>query len=162
MLGRAGVNDRRPTDKQDFLARRTRLTDRFDNVVQAERLGLFARDVRAHESERSAAARSLNGQHAHAFMPDDDGHCQLDVGHGNAPRGRLLEINHDAAIHLLVGHLDPAAADPDLGGLIGGAVKPFGKCSRHVGRGDVGVGRVHRRGAMLDQVAQNGVQFRRR
>ena len=67
----------------------------------------------------------------------------------------------DAAVHLLVVDVDPAAVDADLGRLVGRAVELLGERAGDIGRDDPGVLGMDRRGAVLDQVAQDRVERRR-
>ena len=55
---------------------------------------------------------------------------------GNAAGGRLLRIDEDAAVHLLIFDLDPLAAEADLRAEVGRAVEALGKGAVHVGGDD--------------------------
>ena len=81
------------------------------------------------------------------------------VGHRHAPRRAAGRVDGDAAVHLLVGDVDPVAAEPDLGPLVGRAVEVLGEGPGDVGRHDPGVLGMDRRGAVLDQVAEDRVEL---
>ena len=53
--------------------------------------------------------------------------------------GRLLDVNENTAVHFLVFHLDPIAGQTHLGAVAGGAVKPLGESTFHVGGNQVAI-----------------------
>ena len=158
VAGRAGVDDRRAAHEQDLLPLGAGRPDRVDHAPDADRLGLLARNGRAHEAEHADFTRPFDRQHAHPRMADHDRHADRHVAHRNAARLAAGAVDDDPAVHLLVVDVDPAAAETDLGRLVGRAVKPFGKRTGDVGRDHRGVFGMNRRGAVLDQIAQDGLE----
>ena len=79
------------------------------------------------------------GIHAHARVADDPLRTDFDVRHRDAASLRHVGLDHHAAVHLLVGHLDPLASEANLGALVGRAVEALGKGAVHVGRHELAI-----------------------
>ena len=84
-----------------------------------------------------SAGRSF-GKHAHAGVADDDRSPGRTSVMATQRAVRSDRIDDDAAVHFLVGDFDPVPGQADLGPLVGGAVKAFGKGAVHVGRAPAG------------------------
>ena len=121
-------------------------------------LGFSLETVELMKPNRADLARPLDRQHAHPRVPDHDRHADLDADHRDAPRLAGGAVDHDPAVHLLVVHVDPSAAQADLGRLVGRAVEALGERAGDIGRDDLRVLRMDRRGAVLDEVAQDRLE----
>jgi hypothetical protein len=90
-------------------------------------------------------------------VADDDAHARRHAVHGRGPHRRPVE--HDqAAVHLGVLHVDPAAAHPHRGGQVGGGVEAGRQDAVPVGHRQLGVGLAHPVGSVGLQFDQQGVQ----
>ena len=97
-------------------------------------LGFSLETRRAHEAEQaSTRAAARPGRRGPRRGRRRSACPTVDVGHRHAPGRPGRRVDDDAAVHLLVVHVDPAAAEPDLGALVGRAVEVLGE-----GPGDVG------------------------
>ncbi len=67
-------------------------------------------------------------------------------------------FDHDRAVHFLPGDLQPAAGDADLGPLVGGAIKIFGKRSGDVGLHEAAIADVGGDRAMVGDLRQDFLQ----
>ena len=153
------MDDRRAADEQDLLPLGAGRPDRVGNGLEAHRLGLLARDVRAHEAEQGRLAGPLERHDPHPGVADDDRHAKLDLDHRHAPRRAAGRIDGDAAVHLLIGDVDPVPAQADLGALVGRAVELLGERAGDVGRDDPRVAGVDGRRPVLDQVAEDRIEL---
>ena len=91
-------------------------------------------------------------------MADDDRQPDRHMDHRHAPGASGLGVESDAAVHLLVLDVDPAAVDSDLRLLVGGAVEVLRESRGDVSRHSPRVLGVDRRGAVLDEVADDRVE----
>ena len=156
---RAGVDDRRAADEQDLLALGPRRADRLGHAPQADRLGLLARDGRAHEPEEASprgAARA--GTTRTPGVADDDRHARASTSvigtHRAVPPAGSTTMPQSISWSATSTQWP---SEPDLGPLVGRAVEVLGEGPGDVGRHDPGVLGVDRRGAVLDQVAEDRV-----
>ena len=80
----------------------------------------------------------------------------LDFGHRHAAgRTCARHVDDDAAIHFLIGDLDPLAADADFGPLIGRAVERLGKGAVHIGRHEPAILRGRADRAVVGDLGEN-------
>ncbi len=149
VLDAAGVDDGGAEDGEDLLARILGAFHGGGDLAHRHALGLFAGNGAGHELEQVLPRRGLRGKHAQPGATRDDAVAGAHVGHGNAARRRALGINEDAAVHLLIFHVDPFAAQAHLRAVIRGAVKVFGERAVHVGGHDLAVADGQRGGPVI-------------
>jgi hypothetical protein len=105
--------------------------------------------------------RGLRGKHAQAIPADHDQVSLAHQGHREAPGRPAFRVDKNAAVHLLVLHVDPLAVQPDLGAVVGRAVKIFGKRPVHVGGNHGTVIGRSRRGPVIVNDVKDFVQIGR-
>ena len=135
VLDAAGVDDGRAEHGQDLLAGRRGcgcMAAAISRTVTP--LGFSLETGLAMNSNRFVPRRRLGREDAQPLPADDDAVALAHVGHGQAAGGVALRIDEDAAVHLLVFHVDPVAAEADLGAVVGRAVEALGEGAVHVGR----------------------------
>ena len=126
------------------------------DLPNGDALGLFGGDGAVHELERLPFASAFLGKDPHAGSGRRRSACRGCTSVIGTQRATLsVAIDHDAAIHFLVGNSNPLAVEPDLGALVGRAVKPFGKRPRDVGVFQPGVVERSRHGAMIGDLGQD-------
>ncbi len=79
------------------------------------------------------------GRTPRAGASHDDLVAGPDIDHGNADGVHVLEVNHDAAVHLLPLDLNPGPLEADLRILVRRRVKAFRKGAVHVRRNESAV-----------------------
>ena len=146
-----------PPTSEYLLAGGAGLADGLGHALEADGLGLLAGNRGAHEAEERGLARPLDGKHAHPRVADHDGHAKRHMDHRHAAGHSRRRIECDAAVHLLVLHVDPAALEANLRALVGRAIEGVRKGTRDVGGNRARIFGVNRRGTMLDQVADDRV-----
>ena len=97
-------------------------------------LGLLAGDGAGHELEQVLAGGAVGREDAQPLPADDDRSPLRTSVIGMQRAGVALGIDEDAAVHLLVVHVDPVAVQADLGAVVGGAVEALGEGAVDVGR----------------------------
>ena len=118
--------------------------DPLGHLGDEQLLGLLRRHLRAHELERAGAAGPVEGLHPHAVARRPRPGRPPAPGAWGTVRTRPSGRHDQAAVHLRVLHVDPPAADADLGGQVGGGVEALGQDAVDVGRPSVtGVGLGH-------------------
>ena len=138
-LAAAGVHDGGTGDDRRASARSTVFGKLPGNLADGHVLWFFGRNVAAHELEGLRPPRSLFRKDAYARVADDDAVAHARIGHRQAAGSRGTgeverDVDHDPAVHFLIGNLQPVAGDADLGSLVGGAIEFFGKGPGNVGR----------------------------
>ena len=102
------------------------------DLADQRALGLLGRDAAGHEREivRPHFAALLR-KHAHAGVARRRSACRAATSVIGTQRADLpRRVDDDAAIHLLIGHLDPLAAEPHFGPLIRRAVEALRETRR--------------------------------
>ena len=159
-VGRAaGVYDGRAANQQRFSSALARAEYFHGDLPDGDALGLFGGDGAVHEFKRLPYAFALLGEYTHAGVTNHDGLATLDIGHRHAAGDLGVAIDQDAAIHFLVGNLNPVTVEPNFGALVGGAVKAFGERPGNIGVFQPGVVERSRHGPMIGNLAEN---FRQR
>ena len=147
-----------PTSRTFFPSARV-AADRGRDLPEADRLGLLARDADSMNSNRVDSRGRSSGTTRTPAWPTTIGMPSVTSVIGTHRADLAVGVDDDAAVHLLVLHVDPLAAEPDLGPLVGRAVEAFGEGPGDVGRHDPRVLGVDGRGAVLDQVAEDRVEL---
>ena len=141
---------------------RVRGDSSLGDLADGDALGLFGRDVAVHELERLPLGRALVGKDPHAGVPDDELIARRDVAHGQAAGRAAGRIDGDAAVHFLIGHVDPVAAQRGLRSAGWSCCKiPRERRRRCRPATSVQSCCVGRHGSVVGDLSQNLVQFAR-
>ncbi len=159
-LDAAGVDDGGTEHRQDLLASGPGAAHGPGDFADGDALGLFAGNGAGHELEQVLPGGGRIGEDTQALPADDDAVALASVDHRQAAGGGALRVEDNAAVLLLVLHVHPVAAEPDLRAQVRGGVEVLGKGPIQIGgNGDAIVGGGGRGTVVVDggeDVAQDG------
>ena len=159
-LAAAGMHDRRPGHQKRLPGRTAVAEQPLGDVVHSHALRFLRGDVAGHELEAFRASGLFFREHTQPGMADDHLIARADFAH-RATSGQLLaDVYHDPTVHLLIVHSDPLPAETQLGSLVCGAVKLFGKGPADVGRGQTTILGDGRHGPVVGYLGQDLIEFR--
>src|SRR6185437_15088268 len=159
MLDAAGMDHGGTEDGEDFLAGRLGTLHRRGNLAHGDTLGLFAGNRTGHELEQVRSCHRLRREDAQTLATDDEMIAETHLRHGNAASGRALGIDEDAAVHLLILHVNPFAAKPYLCAVIGGAVEVLGEGAIHIGGHGLTIANGDGRGPVIMDGVEDFAEF---
>src|SRR5947208_12669575 len=124
MLARAGMDDGRPGNDEDFAGLAPYALDFAGQVVNERVFRPLGRKTSVKELENvRSRCRALKRRNADSVMPGDDRVALAHIVETNCACAAALPIDADGAVHHRSLHFDLFAVEPDEGVLVGCDVK---------------------------------------
>src|SRR5579875_21097 len=132
MFDTAGVNNGGTKDSQNLLASLFGAFHGGSDLAHRYAFRFLAGNRTGHELKQVRAGHRLGREDTQSLSAHDDAVTDPHFRHRNAAGGGPFRIDEDAAVHLLIFHIDPFTFEAYLRAEASGAVKSFGESAVHI------------------------------